>query len=263
MANTFELDALVPTPRPRWFDLDQNEEKLQKAKAHFDAHRFVAIENFLHKDVAQRLRDYLLSHHMLGEWHHASQISGVPGTQYVLDLPKNAAKIVANRASANMRGGGCLSYSFYRSLKQGSETTNPALRQVFELMSSDRLMNALRKITGLDVSSVETIFASRYVTHDHLDPHTDAAPGTSRQLAFVINLSKNWDPSWGGNLVIDNKTVITPSFATLVLFDVRGPGRLHYVSEVTDQTDETRLAVSGWLQSDPSGHCCSGQGNCQ
>lgn len=256
----FVLDA---PSRPQWFSLDVDEAKIAEAQKHFAQHRWVVIPNFLHEDVAERLRDYLLSHHMLGEWHSAVQSAGVPGTQYVLDVPKNAAKVVANRAAANLRNPGCLCYSFFRSLKQGKETKNPALSQVFELMSSDRLMKAIQKITDLPVSSVETIFASRYVTGDFLDPHTDAAPGTSRQLAFVINLSKNWDAAWGGNLVIDHVHTITPAFANLVLFDVRGPGRLHYVSPVTDKTDETRVAVSGWLQADPSGHCCAGQGNCQ
>jgi len=255
--------VLDPPSRPQWFDLDQNETKIAEARANFMRDRFVVIPNFLHTDVAERLRDYLLSHHMLGEWHHASQISGIPGTQYVLDVPKNAAKIVANRSAAILRNPGCLPYSFFRGLKQGKETKNPALSQVFELMSSDRLMGAIQKITDLPVSSVETIFPSRYVTGDFLDPHTDAAPGTSRQLAFVINLSKDWNPAWGGNLVIDHVHTITPAFANLVMFDVRGPGRLHYVSQVTDATDATRLAVSGWLQADAAGHCCSGQGNCQ
>lgn len=254
----FVLDA---PSRPQWFNLDQDMAKINAAKEHFAKNRWVVVPNFLHNDVAERLRNYLLSHHMNGEWHHASQISGLPGTQYVLDLPKNLAKIVANRASANVRGGGCLAYSFLRTLKQGSETTNPALRQVFEMMSSERLMGAIQKITDLPVGSVETIFASRYLTGDFLDPHTDAAPGDLRQLAFVINLSKDWDVSWGGNLIIDNVHTVTPQFNNLIMFDVRGPGRLHYVSPVTDKTDETRLAVSGWLQTG-GGHC-SGPGNCQ
>jgi len=255
--------VLDPPSRPQWFSLDQDEAKILAAREHFAQHRWVVIPQFMHADVAERLRDYFLSHHASKMYYHSSQMIGVAGTQYVLDVPKNAAKIVANRAASNIAGAGCLRYSFTRSLKQPPEPTDPVFKQIFDMMSSERLLGAVRKITGQDVQAVETAFVSKYVSGDHLGPHTDASP-TSRQLAFVINLSKDWDASWGGNLVIDNVHTISPQFNNLVMFDVRGPGRLHYVSPVTDNTDETRLAVSGWLQADPpAAHCCAGQGNCQ
>lgn len=223
-------------------------EKVEAARLHFQQHGWCVVHSFLFDVVAHRMRNYLLSHLMPNkEWFHSSQHGGAVGTQYVQDVPKNAPTVVHNRAEAAKRTGKHLHYSFTRTMQQPPNMTNATFQQFFDLCGGERFLQLVATITGLPVNNVETLFASKYVTGDFLDPHSDSAPGTTRQCAFVLNLSHDWKEEYGGNLIIDNTTVLVPGFNNLVLFDVRGAGRLHYVSQVTDKTDDTRLAISGWL----------------
>ena len=237
--------------RQPFFDI--TDEKIAAAAEHFKTHRWVAVPDFCHPDVAERMHTYLLSQAMPKEhWFHASQYSGAPGTQYLQEVPKNLPGIVANRARANERGPGVLNYSFTRTLisEADSKKDNPTFYQFYVMCGSERFLDVISRITGFTMTGVETLFASKYVTGDFLDPHTDAAASTPRHLAFVLNLSKDWRPEYGGSLNIDRRAIV-PQFNSLMLFDVRTTdtmsGQYHYVSGVTDQTNETRLAVSGWL----------------
>jgi len=230
----------------KYFEI--SEEEIQKAREAFQKNKWVAIPNICYPEVAEKMATYLLSPLMPKEqWFHSSQYAGAVGTQYVQEVPKNLPKIVANRASAQKRGSGVLNYSFTRTMMnaEDAKNNNPTFYQFYEFIGGDRLLSLLSKITDINVESIETLFASKYVTGDFLDVHTDAAQ-TKRCLAFVFNLSKDWSYDYGGCLHIRN-TAIVPSFNSFLIFDVRNGGVPHHVSEVTDKTNETRLAISGWL----------------
>lgn len=237
--------------RPEFFDL--SDERIAAAAEHFKTHRWVAVADFCHADVAERMRAFLLSQAMPKEqWFHAAQYAGAPGTQYLQEVPKNLPGIVENRRRAGERGPGVLNYSFTRTLisAEDAKKDNPTFEQFYTLAAHPRFLDALSRITGFTITGYETLFASKYVTGDFLDPHTDAAPGAPRHLAFVLNLSKDWRPEYGGLLHLAGHAIV-PAFNSLMLFDVRVNesmnGQYHYVSQVTDQTNDTRLAVSGWL----------------
>jgi SM-20-related protein len=237
--------------RPPFFDVP--EDKIQAAAEHFRVHRWVAVPDFCHPDVAERMHAYLLSPAMPKEqWFHASQYAGAPGTQYLEEVPKNLPGIVENRRRAQARGAGVLNYSFTRTLISAADAQakNPTFHQFYALLTSERFLDVASRITGFTMTGLETLFASKYVTGDFLDAHTDAAPNSPRHLAFVLNLTRDWQDEYGGLLHIGGRALV-PGFNTLMLFDVRTTqdraGQLHYVSEVTDKTNETRLAVSGWL----------------
>lgn len=245
----------IPGTNPVLF-FDVTPDKIAAAREHWKQHGWCVVPEFCFPDVAQRMRDYLLSHLMpRTEWYHASQHGYAPGTHYVQAVPKNLPQIVENRKKAGERTGKCLHYSFTRTM-QGPDTTNRTFRQFYDMVGNERFLKVVREITGLPVHRIETLFASKYETGDFLDAHTDAAD-PSRQLAFVLNLSTDWKTEYGGNLVVDSNkrpdgtrppaTTVTPAFNSLAMFQVTDGGRLHYVSQVTDATDDTRLAVSGWL----------------
>ena len=248
------MDTGVAQPAAKYFLCD--DEKIANPRAHFKEHGWCVISTFCFPEGAERMRDYLLSHLMpRQEWYHASQNGYEPGTQYVQAVPKNFPKIVENRTRAGERTGKSLHYSFTRTML-GPDTTNVTFRQFYDMIGSERFLSTMCAITGLPIERIETLFASKYETGDFLDPHTDAAD-ESRQIAFVLNLTKDWKEEYGGNLVVDSNkrpdgsrppaTIVTPAFNSLAIFDVTNGGRLHYVSQVTPATDDTRVAITGWL----------------
>ena len=78
----------------------------------------------------------------------------------------------------------------------------------------------------------------------HNDDHTDEG----RRMAYVLSLSENWNPDWGGNLhfVEEDKMVdsFSPTFNTLSIFEVP---QQHYVSMVTPFAGGPRLSITGWM----------------
>lgn len=82
--------------------------------------------------------------------------------------------------------------------------------------------------------------------------HDDAVKGKDRVAAYVLNLSPEWTPSWGGQLqfLSSNGQVeeaFVPSFNVLNV--LRVPQR-HLVSSVAPDADPQtpRLSVTGWLR---------------
>lgn len=215
----------------------------EEARAHFEEHGWTVMRGLVSEEDARSIREALLHHTMDEQWFHVAQMAGVAGTVYTQDVPKNYPTVVGNRAAAGARGGNILHYSFTRTQSEGT----PVMRHLLEFLKSERLGAVIEDITGMKCT-LETMFASKYVTGDFLDVHTDGVKGR-RKLAFVFNLSVDWRAEYGGVLMMGDKPIV-PEFNSLVLFDVRNGGRAHHVTAVTDKTNATRLAVSGWFEGD-------------
>jgi len=90
---------------------------------------------------------------------------------------------------------------------------------------------------------------TRFSANDFLAPHTDDSNG---KYAFIINLTKDWKPTWGGNLtfygpdgyILDTAPVIHNS---LTLFEVGSNDNYHGVSPVIPTLNKSRYAISGWV----------------
>jgi hypothetical protein len=67
-----------------------------------------------------------------------------------------------------------------------------------------------------------------------------------RGVAFVLHMTKDWSPQWGGDFVWMHPHIhIPPSFNTLIMFPCNQQG-WHAVSPVTKDAGSKRLSVSGW-----------------
>ena len=83
--------------------------------------------------------------------------------------------------------------------------------------------------------------------------HDDSAPGDFKVAAHILNLTKDWQRTYGGLLIFCNNwgqpsDVRVPSFNTLALFKVP---QMHYVSEVAADAGSSRLALYGWVVREP------------
>ena len=93
--------------------------------------------------------------------------------------------------------------------------------------------------------------ATRFQPGHFLTRHNDNVEGKRRRIAYVLNLSRDWNPDWGGALQFFDKhdnvqCAYTPSFNTLNLLRVPS---VHSVGIVAPFAASNRLSITGWLRS--------------
>ena len=94
-----------------------------------------------------------------------------------------------------------------------------------------------------------TASLTRYDPGQFLLPHDDTDTTDDRRAAFVLNLSEDWWPDWGGLLQFldEDRNVVetfSPHNGALALFKVP---QLHAVSFVTPFALRSRYSITGWL----------------
>ena len=117
-------------------------------------------------------------------------------------------------------------------------------------MSTDRVRDFLRTITGSAEIEYADAQATAYAPGDFLTVHDDAVEGKFRRAAYVFGLTPVWRLEWGGLLLFHGSDGHVdcgwvPTFNTLNLFKVP---QLHSVSEVTQAAAYRRYAITGWLR---------------
>jgi Rps23 Pro-64 3,4-dihydroxylase Tpa1-like proline 4-hydroxylase len=136
-------------------------------------------------------------------------------------------------------GGNCSSAPKLYLLKNGEDS---------ELLNFLALLN---NISGMSLTKLSTLFMSKYRSGHFLSPHSDKGNG---RLAFVISLSKDWMPQYGGLLhfLSQDRTQIVntvcPVFNNMLIFKVDDIEKPHYVSHVASNVLFNRISISGWFE---------------
>jgi Rps23 Pro-64 3,4-dihydroxylase Tpa1-like proline 4-hydroxylase len=228
-------------------DLEEYIEKYKDAK-------IAEIDNFLDLTSAENIHHFLST--MTENWWSRSiyiNTQEYPEVIYKRRFEENIIEInklndLAYRSFTN----NIFSYSFDRTLNDHYETCVCQLCCFNHFLKSESFMNTVSKIVGESLTEVKEHFASRYTDGCFLSPHHDKNKG---KIGFILYLTKNWKPEYGGNLHMmesDQFTVkktIVPKFNTLVLFDIPNHvGVPHFVSHVSPRVTNKRFAISGWLE---------------
>jgi hypothetical protein len=126
----------------------------------------------------------------------------------------------------------------------------PLLAAFAEFMSSPEVVDLMRAITGDEAIAFADAHASRYSPGHFLTTHDDRIDAQGRRAAYVLNLTPEWRPDWGGLLLFYDEggnvaRGYVPGFNVLNLFAVPQP---HSVSAVTPLAAAPRYAVTGWLR---------------
>jgi Rps23 Pro-64 3,4-dihydroxylase Tpa1-like proline 4-hydroxylase len=121
-----------------------------------------------------------------------------------------------------------------------------------ELKKELEIKNCILYEMGWSSCTIQESFISAYGSGDYLSTHTDKGNGS---VAFVLNLTQNWRPEFGGMLHVLNTdgsyTAIPPDFNSLILMEVdETNGTPHFVSEVSKYVTSNRIAYSGWYAND-------------
>lgn len=124
------------------------------------------------------------------------------------------------------------------------------LHRFYDFMNSEELLSFMRYITGMKTMALADGQATRYRPGSFLTDHNDYDVNKGRLCAYVMNLTPNWRPDWGGILNFFDKSgnVIegfTPRWNTINLLRVP---QSHSVSYVPPFAGGHRLSVTGWLR---------------
>ena len=123
------------------------------------------------------------------------------------------------------------------------------LHSVLEFINSEPFLNIVRKVSGIDSITSADGQATLYVPGHFLNSHDDKIAGHKRRVAYVLNMSKNWNPDWGGLLQFYDAEksvdqVFVPRFNSLSLFTVPQD---HAVTAVAPYAPAGRFAITGWF----------------
>lgn len=119
-----------------------------------------------------------------------------------------------------------------------------------DFLNSTAFLAFARTVTGDDRIDFADAQASRYRPGHVLTAHSDLAAGKNRLYGYVLNLTREWRPDWGGALVFLEDGHIhqgwVPAFNALNLFAVP---TTHAVTQVASFAPRDRLSITGWLRS--------------
>jgi hypothetical protein len=215
----------------------------------------LAVDDILAPAVAGRVHAFL-DQGMPDAW-WTVVVSGPKGSTHHYDTPDNRPAIDeqlrvmrSTRVGRPEDGTYIPAYTFKRTFANHYATCRCVVCEFDGFLASPTFATFVRRMFGRALKPRE-VFASKYTVGDHLDPHSDAVPG--REIAFVFNFSRDWDARYGGLLVFTDppRRTYVPGYNRLMVFDVRGRGLPHFVSDVTAEAGpRKRLAISGWLGTD-------------
>jgi Rps23 Pro-64 3,4-dihydroxylase Tpa1-like proline 4-hydroxylase len=146
---------------------------------------------------------------------------------------------------------GKFSYCFYGFLEKHDDSCKCTACVVRGFFHRSETIMKFSTMTGMHLVQCNEVICSCYKGGNFLSPHEDKAKG---KLGFVLNLSRDWLPQFGGNLnFLDDdwihiRKVVVPKFNNLVLFDLpKGKGVPHFVSHIFPGVSLKRLGIAGWF----------------
>ena len=205
------------------------------------------IKNFFEEEKAIKLANNIRN---IPEnwWFYALKSNSAP-VYFTNSLGQIKAKNeMSLEVDENFRKNNSFCYKFKRTTNHFESCT------CFEcvLKKETDIKNCILYETGWSSCTLEESFISAYESGDYLSMHTDKNKGS---VAFVLNLTQNWRPEFGGVLNVlstdGSYTAIPPEFNSLVLMEVdETKGTEHFVSEVSKYVTSSRVAYSGWYTND-------------
>jgi len=116
-------------------------------------------------------------------------------------------------------------------------------------MADEEFLLYMRRLTGVEGVNRLYAQATMYAPGSFLRAHDDSVEVEDRRVAYVLNLTRDWRPDWGGLLHfcderMDVIETFVPHFNSLSLFMVP---QNHFVSYVAPFAIGERQAITGWL----------------
>ena len=160
----------------------------------YDSHIF--IQDFLDEKTSESLYEKILN--VPKDWWHNTLFPTLQGIENIRDSESNNLEIQEKRKKIldNFNSGG-FSYCFKRSVGDHYETCFCGCCEVLRFFNTDEMKFKFSTLVGENVTKMNETFCSKYEHGDYLSIHHDQKKG---DYAFVYQLTKNWNPIYGGIL---------------------------------------------------------------
>lgn len=141
-------------------------------------------------------------------------------------------------------------YDVYRMSEDDGGAHDSLLAELHRRWNEPAGLAAFRALTGDDRIAYVDARATRYRAGHFLTTHDDDDAAKHRLYAYVLNLTPNWRPDWGGLLMFISPDghiaeAFTPAWNALNIFTVPQP---HAVSIVAPYARANRYSITGWLR---------------
>lgn len=212
-----------------------------------ETRNIITIHDFMNDTVAEQVYQSLQSYNN-NWWVHAIRPDENGNIQHL--QVGDFAKIfkyhtLAEKAADN----GLFAYHFKRTLDDHYPTCYCVYCRLKSTFESYDVIKFLSNITGYKFLSLGETFVSQYERGHFLNIHHDKNKG---DYAFVLSLTKDWNPSHGGNLHFwdaEKQSIyqtVSPKFNTLTIFKLSPDEQMdHFVSQVCGP--HKRFAFTGWF----------------
>ena len=212
----------------------------------------VQIPSYLQEEAAERLVRCLAEE---VPWTLAWRGAGEPGV-----LAHDELRAIDGAAYAELlrtlaeqaRGRYGFAYESYMMVRAYNEGRDPGLllHQVLEFLNSPEHLAFTRMLTGENRIRRVSAQATRYRAGHFLRRHNDSSESDQRLYAYVMNLSRDWQADWGGQLQFldpEGRVLETflPLWNSLSLFKVPAD---HLVTPVAAWAEQDRCSITGWFQ---------------
>ena len=228
------------------------ENEWQSLAEAYQQKRRLQIKNFLNEESASRLLQCLEKE---VPWHLA-YLDDKPGLISYESLqkknPDDIRHFQKRLADVAAKTPFHYLYDCYPLLQAYKEDWNSTLfiNKWLEFVNTEPVLSAIRHLTGIEDITRCDAQATRYGPTQYLSRHTDDVPSEGRRAAYVLNLTRRWDPNWGGYLQFFDKNEnlsdgFKPEFNTLNIFSVPQD---HSVAGVSQFAQQFRYTLVGWFR---------------
>lgn len=211
-------------------------------------HRRVLVRDFFTPQVAQALFDALQA----TDWdlsYRNRQGDALLTGAHLRQLDANGRDALAQQIQDV--AGDSFQFSFFsHSLVHAALAGRTDLLARFvRWMADEEFLGYMRRLTGQ--AELDRLYAqaTMYRAGSFLRAHDDHVQTEDRRVAYVINLTHDWRPDWGGLLHfcddrMDVVDTFAPHFNSMSLFLVPQD---HFVAQVAPYAARERYAITGWL----------------
>lgn len=216
----------------------------------------IRIADVLKPEVAARIHEYCLSDAPFSFVYVMDSARRVSSAKEMAAMNNDEHRAMQRKLyEAASRGEGFL-YRGYMMRRADKDTDNQKLKflhEFFEYINGPDMLAFVSEVSGRDDLKSADAQYTLYTPGHYLTRHRDVVASHDRRVAYVFGFSQNWHPDWGGLLQFyrDDGTprdAWTPTFNSLVLFDIR---HVHAVTYVTPFALGPRLSLTGWFRSQP------------
>lgn len=203
------------------------------------------VQNFLERTAAaEMVRDITNNPHFRQAHIFGEQYREISKEEFSLLSVEQQQQLIRDVYAKAARGVG-----FWYGRSGLSKQASAPLDSLFAWLNSDLLLDTVRAITGIASLTATSGQITCFAPGDFLTRHRDDVTSEGRRVAFVLNLTEQWHPDWGGLLQFfhdngDTRESWSPQFNSLCLFDVK---HVHSVTTIAPFAPRVRIAISGWF----------------